>query len=130
MRGTASTATAILVLSCSCHLIHGGNCDDYFSMMRHLGRQGREQNVVGPMQDDEALLLFALARTMGVTRVLEVGGLGGFSATNFVAAIACARGGGRNAAVYTVDINIVPRIGPYHRTIQSSVRNTNKDYRK
>ena len=48
--------------------------------LRHIGQQGRRQEVVGPMQDDEALLLFALARTMGVNRVLEVGGLGGFSA--------------------------------------------------
>ena len=53
----------------------------------HLGRQGWKQGVIGPMQDDEALLLFGLVRASHVCRILEIGGLDGFSARNFLAAL-------------------------------------------
>ncbi len=41
----------------------------------------------GAVQDDEALFLFALIRVMDLKRVLEIGGLDGYSATNFVQAV-------------------------------------------
>ena len=53
---------------------------DYFSAASHIGHQGRAQGVLGPMQDDEALLLFALVQASHVRRTLEIGALGGFSA--------------------------------------------------
>lgn len=65
--------------------------------------QKANQNVGGPIQDDEALLLYALVRVMRLHRVLEVGGLNGYSARNFLAAL----GDETNAAVYTCDINPV-----------------------
>jgi predicted O-methyltransferase YrrM len=54
--------------------------------LSHL-TQPSHQNVSGPIQDDEALLLFALIRVMCMRRVLEVGGLFGYSATNFIQAV-------------------------------------------
>jgi predicted O-methyltransferase YrrM len=70
--------------------------------LTHL-TQADHQRVVGPIQDDEALLLFAVVRCMVIRRVLEVGGLSGYSARNFLAAI------GEAGMLYTVDINAVPR---------------------
>jgi hypothetical protein len=43
--------------------------------------------VYGPIQDDEALFLFALIRCMGLKYIVEVGGLHGYSARNFLKAI-------------------------------------------
>jgi hypothetical protein len=76
--------------------------------------QPEPQEVWGPIQDDEALLLFALIRTVRMRRILEVGGLHGYSATNFLAAM----GGGE---VYTIDLNPVPSVGPGHTTIQKDI---------
>lgn len=84
--------------------------------LAHLGWQGRRQAVIGPMQDDEALLLFAVVRALGVRRILEVGGLNGFTATNFIAATRCHPG----ARVYTVDTQTVASVGKYHRVLQKS----------
>jgi O-methyltransferase len=53
--------------------------------LRHL-TQNSDQAVSGPIQDDEALFLYSLIRVMQMKRILEIGGLGGYSATNFVAA--------------------------------------------
>lgn len=44
--------------------------------LSHL-TQADDQRVGGPIQDDEALVLFALIRAMRLKRILEVGGLGG-----------------------------------------------------
>ena len=41
----------------------------------------------GPMQADEMLLLFSVVRTSSVRRILEIGGLSGFSAFNFLEAL-------------------------------------------
>ena len=87
----------------------------YHAGMAHLGHQGPAQNVIGPLQDDEALLLYALVRTSSVRRVLEVGGLEGFSARNFLAALAEKP----NAVVYTLDVNQVQVQGPRHVTIKA-----------
>lgn len=75
--------------------------------------QPPHQRVAGPVQDDEALLLYALVRVMRVRRVLEVGGLNGYSARNFLAALADET----DAAVYTVDLQPVPRLAPNHHVI-------------
>ena len=81
--------------------------------LSHL-TQADDQLVWGPVQDDEALLLFALVRVMRLRRVLEVGGLGGYSARNFLAAV------GAKGKVYTVDVNPVPSLAPNHATLQKS----------
>ena len=62
--------------------------------LSHL-TQPDDQVVVGPVQDDEALLLFALVRCMRLRRILEVGGLDGYSARNFLRAM------GRGGTLYT-----------------------------
>src|ERR1700742_4836 len=74
--------------------------------------QPPQQDVWGPIQDDEALFLFAMIRTMCMKRILEIGGLQGYSATNFLVAA------GEGARVYTVDLNPVRTVGPGHVTIQ------------
>ena len=75
--------------------------------------QPLEQTVSGPIQDDEALLLYALVRTMRLRRIVEIGGLSGYSARNFLRALAC----DVETAVYTVDLNPVPSQAPNHHTL-------------
>jgi predicted O-methyltransferase YrrM len=70
-----------------------------------------DQAVWGPIQDDEALFLFALIRTARMRRILEVGGLDGYSATNFL------RATGDSGQVYTVDLNPVPKVAENHYPI-------------
>lgn len=79
--------------------------------LAHL-TQPDDQRVLGPIQDDEALFLFALVKGMRLRRILEIGGLDGYSSTNFLAASA-----GHDGVVYTVDINPVPQKAPNHRVI-------------
>lgn len=83
--------------------------------LAHL-TQAPSQEVIGPIQDDEALALFALIRCMRLDRVLEIGGLGGYSARNFLAAV------GPAGAVYSVDIHRVPQVAPNHRCITKDAR--------
>ena len=99
----------------------------FFADMQHLGWQGREQAVLGPIQDDEALLLYAIIRTTQVRRIAEIGGYQGFSAQNFMAAL---RGKGPNATLYTFDINAVPQqhsvsSGPRHISVVKDARDVN-----
>lgn len=75
--------------------------------------QPLDQTVGGPVQDDEALLLYAVVRTMRLRRVLELGGLSGYSARNFLAALSW----DVDTAVYSVDLNPVPSLAPNHFTI-------------
>lgn len=75
--------------------------------LSHL-TQADDQAVIGPIQDDEALFLFALCRGMMVRRVLEIGGLDGYSARNFLAGV------GEKGVVYTVDLNEVDRLAINH----------------
>lgn len=79
--------------------------------LSHL-TQPDHQNVSGPIQDDEALLLFAMIRVMQLKRVLEIGGLGGYSGRNFGEAV------GNTGVVYTVDVNPLMPQFKNHRTIQ------------
>lgn len=77
--------------------------------------QPDNQDVGGPIQDDEALFLFALVRAMRLRRILEVGGLDAYSARNFLAAM------GPDGVLYTVDLEPVPSLAPNHRTITKDV---------
>ena len=64
--------------------------------LNHL-TQSEDQSNPGPIQDDEALLFFALIRVTRIKRILEFGGVPGYSAKNFCEAIK------NDGAVYTVD---------------------------
>jgi hypothetical protein len=64
--------------------------------LNHL-TQDETQSIPGPIQDDEALLLFALIRVTRIRRILELGTAYGYSSKNFCAAI------GTNGTVYSVD---------------------------
>jgi predicted O-methyltransferase YrrM len=86
--------------------------------LAHL-TQAPDQRVWGPIQDDEALLLYSVVRGMRIGRVLEIGGLHGYSATNFLAAMDQVDGG----VVYTVDIQPVHPRGENHRVITKDARN-------
>ena len=80
--------------------------------------QAPAQYVIGPIQDDEALFLFALVRGSRMTRVLEIGGLNGYSATNFLAAMRTVHPDGAEGVMYTVDTQPVAQMAPNHRVIQ------------
>jgi len=83
--------------------------------LAHIGWQGRKQDVVGPLQDDEALLLFALSRALGVNRVLEIGSLNGDSARNFLSAVRCTL----RAKVISVDPSpTVPMLAENHVVVR------------
>jgi len=74
--------------------------------LSHL-TQNASQEVLGPIQDDEALLLYSIIRTMRIHNIIEIGGLSGYSAKNFSEAII-------DGKIYTVDINPVPKIADNH----------------
>lgn len=84
--------------------------------LQHL-TQREEQNVPGPIQDDEALLLFALIRVTRIKRILEFGGVHGYSSRNFCEAI-------DDGTVYTVDWGVdgkTPIQGKNHKVITKNV---------
>jgi hypothetical protein len=54
--------------------------------LSHL-TQAQDQRVWGPVQDDEALLLFAMCRVLRARRVIEIGVQHGYSTRNFLAAV-------------------------------------------
>jgi hypothetical protein len=74
------------------------------------------QAVLGPIQDDEALLLFALIRVMRLRTILEIGGLNGYSAVNFLKAV------GPEGLVFTCDINPVPQRAANHQVLLKDAR--------
>jgi predicted O-methyltransferase YrrM len=80
--------------------------------------QDPTQAVFGPIQDDEALLLFAVCRVTCATRIAEFGGQSGYSARNFLVAISHAP----NGKVYTVDCNPVPILSSSHQFIHKSAK--------
>lgn len=86
--------------------------------------QALDQDVLGPVQDDEALLLFALVRCVRMRNILELGGLEGYSAKNFLEALAfksCGR-------VFTVDKDKTPIRGDGHVSIVKDIKDlTGKD---
>lgn len=79
--------------------------------LSHL-TQPESQTVLGPIQDDEALFLYAIVRGMRLKRILEIGGLSGYSAANFLAALPS------DGVVYTVDINPVSSRDPIRHRIR------------
>jgi predicted O-methyltransferase YrrM len=85
--------------------------------LTHL-TQRDAQDVWGPIQDDEALLLLSVVRGMRMTNVLEIGGLDGYSARNFLAAFAEPH----KSIMWTVDINPVSALAPNHRVIVKDAR--------
>lgn len=80
----------------------------------HLGQPANE-DVSGPVQDSEALLLYALVKVCMVRKIIEVGGLDGYSCRNFLKAM------GEGGVMYTVDVNPVPVQAPNHIFIQSDI---------
>lgn len=88
--------------------------------LSHL-TQPDAQNVSGPIQDDEALFLFALIRVMRLKRILEIGGLNGYSARNFCEAV------GADGVVFTVDFEKIEPLSERHVTLQKDARNISAD---
>ncbi len=85
--------------------------------LKHL-TQPEDQNKPGPIQDDEALLLFALIRVTRIKRIVELGGVWGYGAKNFCEAI------GNIGTVYTVDWGvegITPKQAKNHIVITKNV---------
>ena len=78
--------------------------------LNHLTQDNYE--VYGPIQDDEALFLYSIVRGKRIKTILEVGGLSGYSATNFIKAMEIFDG-----KLYTVDINPVPKVSNNHIVI-------------
>lgn len=75
--------------------------------------QNDNQIVCGPIQDDEALFLYSIIRGMKLNRILEIGGLAGYSAKNFIQSMVTVDG-----ILYTVEINpTCPQIAPNHKVI-------------
>jgi hypothetical protein len=79
-------------------------------MLDHLS-QAPDQNVWGPIQDDEALFLYSIIRASRLNRILEIGGQTGYSAKNFLYAV------NNDGTVYTCDLNPVPKLNPNHTVI-------------
>lgn len=71
--------------------------------------QPEEQRVIGPIQDDEALLLYSIVKTCRIHTIVEIGGLNGYSAKNFLKSFTSYKD-----RVYTIDINPVERINENH----------------
>lgn len=80
--------------------------------LSHL-TQPPDQNVSGPIQDDEALFLYSIIRGCRLTRILEIGGLNGYSGKNFLQALSYTNDG----ILYTCDLNQVPTLAPNHVVI-------------
>jgi hypothetical protein len=80
--------------------------------LTHL-TQNDNQIVCGPIQDDEALFLYALIRGSRLERVLEIGGLSGYSGKNFLQALSYSKKG----ILYTCDLNPVPVLANNHKVI-------------
>lgn len=88
--------------------------------LEHL-TQADDEKVCGPIQDTEALFVYAMVRGMRMRRVLEIGGLSGYSARNFLKAFAVPE----DSVMYTVDINPVTALAPNHRVLLKDARTVN-----
>ena len=78
--------------------------------LSHLS-QPEHQNVSGPIQDDEALFIYSIIRGCRLERILEIGGLNGYSAKNFLQALSFSKKG----ILYTCDLNPVPVLDENHK---------------
>jgi O-methyltransferase len=88
--------------------------------LSHLSQED-SQLVVGPIQDDEALFLYAMIRGMRLKRVLEIGGGIGYSAQSFAHAV------GAQGTIYTVDVNPVPVVASNHVCIHKNARDLTRE---
>jgi hypothetical protein len=88
--------------------------------LNHL-TQPASQAVAGPIQDDEALVLYSVIRASRLKRIVEIGGLSGYSANNFLEAI------NGNGIVYTIDYNQVTQINSNHKVIVKSAEKVTKE---
>jgi predicted O-methyltransferase YrrM len=88
--------------------------------LTHL-TQPENQDVMGPIQDDEALVLYSIIRTMRLKRIVELGGLNGYSATNFIKAL------NNDGILYTVDYDDCPIVSNNHKLIKKDIGVVNKD---
>jgi hypothetical protein len=82
--------------------------------LSHLS-QPDHQKVFGPIQDDEALFLYSIIRGNRLSRILEIGGLSGYSANNFIEALKY--NNSPENVVYTVDFNQVPVLASNHKVL-------------
>lgn len=73
--------------------------------------QSAEQAVRGPIQDDEALLLYGFIKTTLVRNVVELGFAFGYSARNFLAAV------GPKGKVVSIDTSPVTKLTDNHYNI-------------
>ena len=80
--------------------------------LSHL-TQDITQDVWGPIQDDEALFLYGLIRIVRIKRILEIGGLNGYSALNFLKALDHSQ----DSIMYTCDLNPVPKLSDNHKIL-------------
>ena len=83
--------------------------------LSHL-TQNENQAVIGPIQDDEALFLYALIRVMKIKTVVEIGGMSGYSALNFCKAV------GDNGVVISIDVHKTPKVANNHVSIQQDAK--------
>jgi predicted O-methyltransferase YrrM len=89
--------------------------------LSHL-TQNDNQDVIGPIQDDEALFLYSIILGCRCKYILEIGGLDGYSATNFSKALEKTGG-----TIYTIDINPVKKVAPNHTVITKDAKDINSD---
>lgn len=85
--------------------------------LAHL-TQSDDQSTPGPIQDDEALLFFAMIRVTRIKRIVEFGGVHGYSAKNFCEAV------GKEGEVYTVDWGVdglTPKQADNHKVVVKNV---------
>lgn len=88
--------------------------------LSHLSQE-HAQCVVGPIQDDEALVLYAIIKALRIKTVFEIGGLSGYSAKNFLQAV------GPDGKVFTCDINPVPVLADNHCFIHKDAKRIKKE---
>ena len=95
--------------------------------LSHL-TQPTSQNVLGPIQDDEALLLYSLVRCNRMRTIVEVGGLHGYSALNFVRALDYdgEPAGLPPRLVYTIECRPMDAVGVMHRVIHKDARDVTR----
>ena len=106
-------------------LYNDGNICTLSSDLVHLTDRKKfdsypKQFIASPMQADERLVAFTLVQSSSVKRILEIGGLQGNSAYNWLQLLKCKTVDGATTTVYTVDIKSVPKHDDHvvqHKTI-------------
>ena len=83
--------------------------------------QDNKQNVMGPIQDDEALFVYSIIKGMRLKTILEVGFGCGYSTTNFLKAVE------EDGCVISIDIENFNKIQQNHICIIKDVDNVQKE---